>query len=100
MVLDNLTEDEIKSILTKLLVKVEGHKEEVEKYLRTSKVYRYQGAYCINFYNGYESKVCAIDARKAYVSSESINDNIALTEYYHEILNNVLRKHDEQLVTC
>lgn len=92
MDLRDLSYDTRKDIIKKLLYKVEINKDFVDKELKHRKVYKYNGKYCLNFYNGYEYKIVSIDNYNADISSESILDNVELTKYYQQILAEELSK--------
>ncbi|MBQ9795930.1 MAG: hypothetical protein IJW36_03135 [Clostridia bacterium] len=97
MTLKDLTTEEIKEILTKLLYRTEPSKEVVDRHIMYRRVYQFNGKYCINYEDGFDYKVCSIDNINAHITSESLNDNILLTEYYHEILKEVYAKKEAEL---
>lgn len=92
MRLEELSNEEIKDIMKKLILKVEANEEVVEKGLMHRKVYKYNRKYCINFYNGFDYMICSIDNINADISSESLNDNLELTKYYHQLLQEAFEK--------
>lgn len=96
MNLKDLSTEEIKEIMTKLLYKTEPSKEIVDKNIKFRKVYVYNGKYCINYDDGFDYKICSIDNLNASISSESINDNVWLTQYYLKLLNETFQKKTQQ----
>ena len=86
MKLDQLSTEEIKDIMKQLLYKVEADESLVDKHILHRNVQRQQDSYIINFYNGYEHKVCVIDDNKANISSESHLENLELTKFYKSLL--------------
>ena len=99
MTLKDLTTEEIKDIIKQLLYKVETSKEVVDKNIKYRKVYMYKGKFCLNYYDGFDYKICTIDNLNADISSESLMDNIWLTEYYKELLEEIFKeKENNQIV--
>lgn len=95
MKLDGLSTEEIKEIMKQLLYRVEADHSVVDRGLKHRKVYKFNSKYCVNFYNGYEYKICSIDDHNADISSESLNDNVELTKYYKQLLANVISAREE-----
>lgn len=89
MKLDNLAEEEIKEVFSKILYKIEINKDVVEKSLKYCPIYKSGLNYCIEFYNGFEHKLCCINDRKVYVSSESLEGNKYLTTYLKSVLQEI-----------
>lgn len=96
----DLSIEEIKEeVIKKLLYKIEWDKTLVDRQIKYCEVYKYNGTYCLNFFNGYEHKVVSVDGKKAFISSESLKENEELTKYYHTLLKSVLfKKAQEELV--
>ena len=97
---NDLTIEEIKEeIIKKLLYKTEFNKEIVDRQIKYCEIYKYHGTYCLNFFNGYEHKVVSVDNKKAFISSESLQENDDLTKFYRSLLKTVLyKKAQEELV--
>ena len=89
MKLDILTEEEIKELFSKILNKIENDKKVIENSLKYCTIYRSNLGYCIEFYNGFEHKMCCISDGKVYVSSESEEDNKFLTSYLKSCLQEI-----------
>ena len=73
MILDRLTNEEIKFIFTKIFQKVETNQSIVKTTIGFNDVIVEKGSYTMALYNGYEHKVCSITGKGVYVSSESLS---------------------------
>lgn len=100
MNLKDLTKEEIKEeIIKKILYKIEADKAMVDRQIKYCEVYKHNGCFCLNFYNGFEFKVVSINQASVVVSSESLETNINLSKYYQKVLSSALyKKAQEELV--
>ena len=97
MKLDALTTEEIREIMKQLLYKVEADKSVVDKHIQHRNIHRYNETYLMNFYNGYEYKICSIDENKVDISSESFITNLELTKFYKPLLESILSAKENEL---
>ncbi|MBQ8615712.1 MAG: hypothetical protein IJ415_04025 [Clostridia bacterium] len=98
MRLNDLTEDEIEEVFRRILKKVETNDDVVEKSLKYCFIYKDNGRYCMDFYNGFEHKLCSISDRSVYVSSESDKENRILTAYLKDIIQEVVENKHNQII--